>query len=84
MARPEEERYSDLLRHLASPSVATAAELATSVREVQHLHSTGHITDWQMEQARNAYVATIQRAPELGPPKSPETRADERQARWTR
>ena len=79
MARPEEERYSDLLRHLASPSAGTeAAELADAVREVQHLHSMGHITDWQMTQAEQAYAATVQRQPALGPPKSAETRADER------
>lgn len=79
MARPEEERYSDLLRHLASPSEgANAGELAASVREVQHLHSMGHITDWQMQRAEEAYAATVQRLPALGPPKSPETRADER------
>jgi hypothetical protein len=38
----------------------------------------GHITDWQVKQAEEAYAATVQRMPELGPPKSPETRADER------
>jgi hypothetical protein len=78
MARPEEERYGDLLRHLASPSAGDAAELADALREVQHLHSMGHITDWQMQQAQEAYAATIRREPQLGPPKSPETRADEK------
>ncbi len=79
MARPEEERYSDLLRHLASPSIgADAAELAAAVREVQHLYSMGHITQWQVKQAEEAYAETVQRLPDLGPPKSPETRADER------
>ena len=78
MGRPEEERYGDLLRHLASPSGADSTELVEAVREVQHLHSMGHITDWQMKQAQEAYAATIRRAPHLGPPKSPETRADER------
>jgi hypothetical protein len=78
MARPEEERYSDLLRHLASPSVATAGELADAVREVQHLHSMGHITDWQVKQAQDAYAATIKRVPPLGPPHAPETQDDER------
>jgi hypothetical protein len=78
MARPDEERYSDLLRHLASPSVASATELADAVREVQHMHAMGQITDWQMRQAQQAYAATIQRIPPLGPPHAPETRADER------
>jgi hypothetical protein len=78
MARTGEERYSDLLRHLASPSVASAAELANAVREVQHMHAMGHITDWQMRQAQEAYAATVRRLPPLGPPHAPETRADQR------
>jgi hypothetical protein len=78
MARPEEERYSDLLRQLASPSVIEAATLANSLREVEHLHSMGHITDWQLDQARQAYAATIAREPRQGGPRSPETRADEK------
>lgn len=78
MERTEEERYTDLLRQLASPSVIEAATLAESLREVERLHSMGHITDWQLEQARQAYAATIEREPRQGAPRSPETRADER------
>jgi hypothetical protein len=78
MARPEEERYTDLLRHLAAPSTVDPVGLATSLREVEHLYSMGHITEGQVQEARKAYAATIEREPGQGPPKSPETRADER------
>ena len=78
MARPEEERYTDLLRHLAAPSAIDPEGLVTSLREVEHLHSMGHITEAQVADARKAYAATIEREPAQGPPKSPETRADER------
>lgn len=73
MARPEEERYTDLLRHLASPSRVDADELVRALREVEHLHAMGHLTDWQVEQAREAYAETIRRDPRQGPPRAPET-----------
>ncbi|MEP7302202.1 MAG: hypothetical protein ABI699_11785 [Caldimonas sp.] len=78
MARPEEERYTDLLRHIAAPSTIDPAGLANSLREVEHLYSMGHITEGQVDDARAAYAATIEREPAQGPPRSPETRADER------
>ena len=77
MARPEEERYTDLLRHLAAPSAIDPAGLADSLREVEHLFSMGHLTQAQVDAARTAYAATIEREPAQGPPKSPETRADD-------
>jgi hypothetical protein len=77
MARPEEERYTDLLRHLAAPSAVDPAGLVDSLREVDHLFSMGHLTQGQVDAARAAYAATIEREPAQGPPKSPETRADE-------
>ena len=78
MARPEEARYTDLLRHLAAPSAIDPEDLVTSLREVEHLHSMGHITEAQVADAREAYAATVEREPRQGPPKSPETRAEER------
>ena len=78
MARPEEERYTDLLRHLAAPSVIDPEGLANSLREVEHLYSMGHITQGEVQEARKSYAATVEREPGQGPPKSPETRADER------
>ena len=38
----------------------------------------GHITASQLEAARDAYAATVEREPRQGAPRSPETRADER------
>lgn len=35
MAQPEEERYTDLLRHLAAPSKVDPEGLVTSFREVK-------------------------------------------------
>ena len=78
MARPEEERYTDLLRHLAVPTAIDPAGLVASLREVEHLFSMGHITQDQLDEARQAYAATIEREPAQGPPKSPEIRPDER------
>jgi hypothetical protein len=78
MARPEEERYTDLLRHLAAPSTIDPAGLVESLREVERLHSMGHVTASQLDAARSAYAATVEREPRQGAPRSPETRADER------
>ncbi len=54
MARPEEERYTDLLRHLAAPSKVDPEGLVASLREVEHLFSMGHITRGQADEARKA------------------------------
>ncbi|MEO7114731.1 MAG: hypothetical protein ABIZ18_02605 [Caldimonas sp.] len=78
MARPEEERYTDLLRHLAAPSVIDPAGLVESLREVERLHSMGHVTPDQLQHARDAYAATVEREPRQGGPRSPETRAEAR------
>lgn len=77
MARLEEERYTDLLRQLAAPGAIEPATLAGALREVERLHSMGHVTTWQLQQARDAYAATVEREPRQGAPRSPETRADE-------
>jgi hypothetical protein len=76
--RTFEETYSDLLRQLASPTVVEPAVLAAYVRQVERMHSMGHITDWQLRRARSAYAATIRRDPRQGAPRSAETRVDER------
>jgi hypothetical protein len=78
MARAEEERYTDLLRHIAAPSAIDPEGLVSSLREVEHLFSMGHITQGQVDDARKAYAATIAREPAQGPPQSPEIRPDER------
>ena len=70
--------YSDLLRMLASPSAIQPTVLADALRDVERMHSMAHITDWQLEQAREAYAETIAREPREGAPRSAETRNDER------
>jgi hypothetical protein len=71
MERTPEDRYTDLLRHLASPSTVDPEGLIESLREVERLHSKGHITDWHMQKARDAYASTIERHPEQGPTTGP-------------
>jgi hypothetical protein len=78
MEKTAEQLYTDLLRLLANPSAVQPAVLADTLRDVERMHSMGHITDWQLEKAREAYAQTIERDPREGAPRSPETRADER------
>ncbi|HZV93302.1 MAG TPA: hypothetical protein VFF72_08795 [Caldimonas sp.] len=68
--RTVEDRYTDLLRHLASPSHVDAEQLADSLRQTEHLYSMGHITSWQLQQARRAYASTLESQPRQGPPPS--------------
>jgi hypothetical protein len=78
LEKTAEQVYTDLLRMLASPSAIQPVVLADAFRDVERMHSMAHITDWQLEQAREAYAKTIEREPREGAPRSPETRADER------
>ena len=68
MERTYEDRYTDLLKHLATPSRVDPDELAGSLREVEHMHAMGHITSWQLRKAKKAYAATVAREPDQGPP----------------
>ena len=77
MEKTAEQVYTDLLRLLASPSAIQPSVLADALRDVERMHSMAHITDWQLEQAREVYAKTIEREPREGAPRSPETRADE-------
>ena len=78
MEKTAEQVYTDVLRQLASPSAIQPAVLADLFRDVERMHSVDHITDWQLQNAREAYAKTIERDPREGGPRSPETRADER------
>ena len=78
MEKTAEETYTDLLRQLASPSAIEPLVLAETFRDVERMHSMGHITDWQLKNAREAYASTIEREPRQGGPRSAETRAEER------
>ena len=78
MEKTAEQLYTDLLRQLASPSAVQPGVLADTLRDVERMHSMGHITDWQLDKARKAYAKTIERDPREGAPRSPETRTGER------
>ena len=59
MEKTAEQVYTDLLRQLANPGVAQPVVVADMFREVELMHSAGQITDWQLENAREAYARTI-------------------------
>jgi ElaB/YqjD/DUF883 family membrane-anchored ribosome-binding protein len=51
-----EQVYTSLLRRLADPGTAQPEVLASLFREVERMHEIGHITDWQLQNAREAYA----------------------------
>lgn len=53
-----EQVYTDLMRQLASPGSVEPGVLAAALREVERLHAVGQITDWQLENAHEAYART--------------------------
>ena len=58
MEESPEQIYTDLLRQLASPMGTEPEVLANMFRDVERMHSMGQITDWQLENAREAYART--------------------------
>jgi ElaB/YqjD/DUF883 family membrane-anchored ribosome-binding protein len=62
MEKTAEQVYTDLLRQLASPRDIQPGVLADTFREVERMHSMGHIADWQLENAREAYARTVSAA----------------------
>ena len=58
MENTGEQLYTDLMRQLAHPGSVEPAVLAETFREVERLHSIGQITDWQLENAQEAYART--------------------------
>ena len=62
MEKTAEQVYTDLLRQLASPSATQPGVLADTFREVERMHSMGHITEWQLHNAREAYASTVSAA----------------------
>ena len=59
MEKTAEQVYTDLLCQVASPSASQPGVLADLFRDVERMHSMGHITDWQLENAREAYARTV-------------------------
>ena len=62
MEKTPEQVYTDLLRQLVSPSATQPGVLEDMFRDVERMHSMGHITDWQLENAREAYARTVSAA----------------------
>jgi ElaB/YqjD/DUF883 family membrane-anchored ribosome-binding protein len=58
MEESPEQVYTDLLRQLASPAGTEPEVLANMFREVERMHSVGQITDWQLQNAQEAYART--------------------------
>ena len=62
MEKTPEQVYTDLLRQLVSPSATQPGVLEDMFRDVERTHSMGHITDWQLENAIEAYARTVSAA----------------------
>ena len=56
MEKTAEQVYTDLLRELASPAGTDPEVLANTFRDVERMHAMGQITDWQLQNAREAYA----------------------------
>ena len=62
MEQTAEQVYTDLLRQLASPSDIEPGVVADAFRDVERMHAMGQITDWQLQNAREAYASTVSSA----------------------
>jgi len=58
MDESPEQLYNTLLRQLASPLGTEPEALAGMFRDIERMHSMGQITDWQLQNAREAYART--------------------------
>lgn len=67
MEKSAEQVYTDLLRGVGSPSVAEPDVLVGHMRDLERMQSLGHITEWQLQRAKDAYQATLERDPRQRP-----------------
>ena len=67
MEKTSEQTYTDLLRQIGSPTIVEPAVLVGYLRDVERMHSMGHVSDWQFERAKDAYADTIARDPRQSP-----------------
>ena len=58
MDETPEQVYTALLRQLASPLGTEPEVLAGMFRDIERMHLMGQITDWQLQDAREAYART--------------------------
>jgi len=70
MEKTSDQVYGDLLLLLGKPTIVEPEVLAGYMRDVERMHMQGHITSFQLERARNAYAATIERDPRQGAPQA--------------
>jgi len=66
MEKTSDQVYGDLLLQLGNPTIVEPEVLVGYLRDVERMHSLGHITAWQLDRARKAYEATIERDPRQG------------------
>lgn len=59
MEKTAEQVYTDLLRQLADPGAVEPNALADAFRDVEQMHAVGRITDWQLQNAQEAYARTV-------------------------
>ena len=71
MEKTSEQMYSNLLFLLGNPTIVEPGVLVGYLRDVERMQSMGHITEWQLERARDAYHATIRRDPRQSPSNKP-------------
>jgi uncharacterized protein YcfJ len=71
MEKTSDQVYGDLLLQLGNPTIVEPDVLVGYLRDVERMHSLGHITSWQLDRARKAYEATIERDPRQGAPHAP-------------
>jgi ElaB/YqjD/DUF883 family membrane-anchored ribosome-binding protein len=58
MEETGEQVYTELLRQLSSPMGIQSDALGDLFRRVERMHSMGHLEDWQLQNAREAYART--------------------------
>ena len=56
MEQKPEQVYTDLLHQLTSSAGTDPGVLASKFRDVERMHSMGQITEWQLQNAREAYA----------------------------
>ncbi len=71
--KTSDQMYGDLLLQLGNPTIVEPDVLVGYLRDVERMHSLGHITAWELDRARKAYQATIERDPRQGPPHAAST-----------
>ena len=78
MEKTSKQMHSDLLLLLGNPTIVEPGMLVGYPRGVGRMQSRGHITEWQLDRARDAYDATIGRDLRQSPSNKPVSRDSHR------